>query len=88
MATESITFQIREFLKANFYIWEPIGDWECWQKTIPVKSFNISEIQNENWTEIANGVEVRVLDEKDSILAKFFVNDGKWLKVFDNIRIT
>ena len=46
------------------------------------------EIQNENWTEIANGVEVRVLDEKDSILAKYFVNDGKWLKEFDNIRIT
>mgnify|MGYP001441768034 FL=1 len=43
------TFQIREFLKANFYIWEPIGDWECWQKTTPVESFKISKIQDENW---------------------------------------
>ena len=82
------TFQIRELLKANSYIWEPIGDWECWQKTTPVESFKISKIQDENWTEFANGIEVRVLDEKDSILAKYFVNNGKWLKGFDKIRIT
>ena len=81
------TFQIRELLKANSYIWEPIGDWECWQKTIPVESFKISEIQDENWTEIANGIEVRVLDEKDSILAKYIINKGKWLKEFDKIKI-
>ena len=78
------TFQIREILKANSYFWESLG-WECWEKTVPAKSFNISEIQKEIWAESAEGVEVRILDEKDSILAKYFVNKNDWKKEFDKI---
>ena len=44
---------------------------------MPVKSFKMSALQNEIWTESADGIEVRILDEKEFILAKYFVNKNK-----------
>ena len=46
----------------------------------------MSDIKNESWvTTKANGIQVNVADEQDIVLAKYDVNGGKWIKVFDKI---
>ncbi len=78
------TIQIRKKLKATGYAW--IQDDLSWQKTLVERdSFRISDLQKESWCEYADGIEININDEDDSVLAKYFLNEGKWEIEFDNI---
>ena len=82
--SESTTL-IKEKLKASGYDWIPAGV-SSWQKIIDDRnSFLISNLQKESWCEGAEGIEVNINDEDDSVLAKCFLNEGKWEIEFDNI---
>ena len=85
--SESTTL-IKEKLKAGGYDWVPAGV-SSWQKIIDDRnSFLISNLQKESWCEGAEGIEVNINDEDDSVLAKYYLNEGKWETEFDNILIT
>ena len=78
------TKMIGEKLKASGYDWIPNAS--SWQKIInDRKQFNISILQRESWSESADGVEVRIHDEDETQLAKYFLNDGKWETELDII---
>jgi DNA helicase-4 len=82
--SESTTL-IKEKLKAGGYDWVPAGV-SSWQKIIDDRnSFLISNLQKESWCEGAKGIEVNINDEDESVLAKYFVDEGKWETEFDNI---
>ena len=80
------TIEIKDFLKANNYQWNSVG--RCWEKTFLVTSFKLNDLQKELWVGTAKGIEVTILDEQNSLLAKYYVNSGNWEKDFDNIPIT
>ena len=81
---ESIN-QISQKLKAYGFDWR-ISDVSSLQKIIDDREkFNISDLQKENWCKSADSIEVNINDEDESILAKYFIDDGKWIKEFDKI---
>jgi|ETNmetMinimDraft_33_1059910.scaffolds.fasta_scaffold02441_4 DNA helicase-4 len=78
------TTRIKEKLLADGFKWIPNAS--SWQKIIKDrKKFNISVLQGESWSKRADGVEVRIHDEDETQLAKYFLNDGKWETELDII---
>lgn len=75
------TFAIKDALKAAGYQWNTTG-WKGWAKSLPAEGFNIGLLQGEVWAAKADGIEVRVLSERDSVLYRYVVDDGKWKNLF------
>lgn len=80
----SPTLVIKDQLKAAGYQWQMTG-WPGWAKTFPTDGFNIEQIQAEVWAAEVDGVEVRVIDESERTVAKFFIHAGRWLAQFDRL---
>lgn len=56
------TYAIKDQLKACGYQWQTTG-WPSWFKTCLAEGFQISSLQREVWVDIADAIEVRILNE-------------------------
>ena len=80
----SPTVQIKELLLAQNYEYQGVGR-KSWSRIYPLANFGIYVLQNEIWAKNADGVEVKICDDQNMELAKYFVNAGKWDCDFDTI---
>lgn len=71
------TFAIKDLLKATGYQWQPT-DWPGWVKSFPAKGFDLDALKSEIWAARANGIEVRIFDDTEDLVARFLINTGKW----------
>ena len=78
------TVEIKDLLKATGYQWQSVG-WPCWEKSFQVTEFTIDAIQSELWAEPADGIEVRVLNDTEVLVAHYLVNVGKWHCIMDRV---
>jgi DNA helicase-4 len=78
------TFAIKDFLKASGYQWQSNG-WPGWAKSFPAEGFRIDSLKAEVWAKPADGIEVRILDDTETLVARLLVDDGNWNCVIDNL---
>jgi DNA helicase-4 len=78
------TFAIKDLLKAGGYQWQSTN-WPGWAKSFPAEGFGIEIIQNELWAQPADGIEVRVLDDTDTLAAHYLVDAARWLCLTDQL---
>jgi DNA helicase-4 len=75
--SSSPTFTIKDFLKASGYQFQSTG-WKSWVKTFPIDDFTIEVLKNEVWAEKADGVEIRIFNDREKITGHYIVNSGEW----------
>ena len=80
----SPTFAIRDALRATGYQWKTTG-WKGWAKSFSAENFNIEVLQEEIWAATADGIEVRIFDDHDTLVAQYLVNAGQWHCIIDKI---
>lgn len=78
------TFAIKDFLKASGYQWQSNG-WPGWAKSFPAEGFRTEILKSEVWSEPADGIDVRIFDDTDTLVAQFLVDGGKWRCIADNL---
>jgi DNA helicase IV len=71
-------------LKATGYQWQSTG-WPGWAKSFPADGFNIETIKKEVWNSRADGIEVRIFDDTDTLAARFLINAGDWQCEIDQL---
>lgn len=76
------TLAIKDVLKATGYQWQPTG-WPGWAKIFPAEGFRMETIQAELWAESADGIDVRIYDDTETLTAHFLINASNWNCVFD-----
>lgn len=82
---EQPTVAIKDYLKAQYYRWTTSA-WSAWCRTYPAHSFSIDRLKDEAlWSAAADGIEVQSSDESDSLLARYLVNLGQRIPIFDHI---
>lgn len=79
------TFAIKDTLKATGYQWHTAG-WKGWAKSFPAENFCIEKVKEEIWSSIADGIEVRIFDDYDTLIAQYLVNSGNWDCLINKIR--
>jgi DNA helicase-4 len=72
----SPTILIKDLIKSANYQWESTG--KTWAKSFPIDGFNIETIKAEVWAKSADGIEVRIVDDADVLVAHFLINAGSW----------
>ena len=70
------TYPIKDLLHANRYLWHSVN--ETWEKSFPVKGFDLYLVQSEVWAQSADGVAVNFFDDAENQLASYLVNSGEW----------
>ena len=78
------TFAIKDLLKASGYQWQSTS-WPGWAKTFPGDIFGIETIKKELWAQSACGIEVRVLDDTETLAACFLIDAGQWICLLDKL---
>lgn len=71
------TFAIKDLLKSTGYQWQSTG-WAGWAKSFPADGFAIEKIKEEVWAEPADGIEVRIFDDTETLTASFLIDAGHW----------
>lgn len=71
------TFAIKDFLKASGYQWQSNG-WPGWAKSFPADGFKIETLKSEVWAEPADGIEIRIFDDTEALIARFTIDVGNW----------
>ena len=74
------TFAIKDCLKATGYEWENRG-WPAWTKSYPSEGFAVSILKSELWAADADGIEVQIFDDTESIIARYSIDAGNWKAV-------
>ena len=82
----SPTYAIKDLLKASGYQWQSTG-WRSWTKTMPSARFSAEILKSEVWSASADGIDVRIFDATDKLVAQFLVDDGNWTCVLNNLKI-
>ena len=82
----SPTYAIKELLKASGYQWQSTG-WRSWTKTMPSARFSAEILKSEVWSASADGIDVRIFDASDKLVAQFLVDDGNWRCILNNLKI-
>lgn len=82
----SPTYAIKDLLKASGYQWQSTG-WRSWTKTMPSARFSAEILKSEVWSASADGIDVRIFDATDKLVAQFLVDDGNWRCVLNNLKI-
>ena len=82
----SPTYTIKDLLKASGYQWQSTG-WRSWTKTMPSTRFSAEILKSEVWSASADGIDVRIFDATDKLVAQFLVDDGNWRCVLNNLKI-
>lgn len=78
------TFAIKDLLKAGGYQWQSTNG-PGWVKSLPAEGFGIEAIQKELWAQPADGIEVRILDDTDTLAAHYLVDAGRWHCLADQL---
>jgi DNA helicase IV len=78
------TFAIKEMLSATGYQFQSTPRPE-WVKSVIAKGFKVEALKSELWAELADGIEVQILDHTNSPLARYLVDSRKWICDFDKI---
>ena len=78
------TFAIKDLLQASGYQWQSSG-WLGWAKSFPADGFRPETLKSEVWSKPADGVDVRIFDDTEALVARFLISDGKWNCVMDNL---
>lgn len=78
------TFAIKDVLKASGYQWQS-KHWPCWEKSFSLTEFKIETLQSEIWSKTANGIEVRIFNDTESLVAQYKVDNGRWLCLIDKL---
>ncbi len=78
------TFAIKDLLKASGYQWQSSG-WPGWAKSFPTDGFRVETLSSEIWSEHADGIDVRIFEDTDALIAQFQINSGVWSCVVDNL---
>jgi len=78
------TAVLKERLRAAQYDWFGAA-LPGWAKSFPAKGFSIAQLQEESWSQNADGVEVLVSDEFETLLGQFWINAGEWVTCFDKL---
>lgn len=82
----SPTYTIKDLLKASGYQWQSTG-WRSWTKTMPSTRFSAEILKSEVWSASADGIDVRIFDATDKLVAQFLVDDGNWTCVLNNLKV-
>lgn len=82
----SPTYAIKDLLKASGYQWQSTG-WRSWTKTMPSTRFSAEILKSEVWSASADGIDVRIFDATDKLVAQFLVDDGNWTCVLNNLKV-
>jgi len=77
---KSATYQIKDLLKNADYRFNKT-EWPHWLKSFPIKSFSIDQLKSEAWALMANGVEVRIVDEVENVKEAYLVQNQCWTKI-------
>jgi DNA helicase-4 len=77
------TYSIKDLLQASGYQPETAGGWWAWAKSFPAENFSIEVLQGEIWAATADGIEVRIFDDHDALVAQYLVNADQWICVLD-----
>ena len=79
------TIAIKDFLKASGYQWQSKG---CpgWGKSFPAQGFEIETLKAEVWAEPADGIDIRIFDDTETLVARFLINNGNWDCEIDNLK--
>ncbi len=79
------TLDIKHLLKNVYdYEWQPMG-WRGWAKSFSARGFSIEMVKAESWVEIADGVEIRIFDYTNTLVACYLLNKGQWMCELDNL---
>lgn len=79
------TYAIRKMLKDEGYEWASTR-WKHWWRTMPANNFSAEHfIAKSPWSKLADGIEVRVYDDLENILAVYRVNNGQSYCVVNQI---
>ena len=78
------TFAIKDQLQAEGYQWVSTG-WKSWCRTYEAEGFSIHSLDGSPWGRAANGIEVRIFDDHDVLLARYVVDGGRWLCIVDDL---
>ena len=79
------TFAVKDLLKASGYQWQSNGG-PGWAKSFPAEGFRIETLKSEVWAEPADGIEIRMFDDTETLVGQFLIDDGNWKCVIDNLR--
>lgn len=72
------TFSIKEALKINGYRWRSTGN-PGWAKTFNSKDFHLDILKKELWAQGADGIEVCIYDEQETLMDRFYIDNGVWV---------
>ena len=78
------TYAIKDYLKAAGYQWQNKG-WPAWAKSYPAEAFAVNALESELWAAEADGIEVRILDDMESVIASYSIDGGNWRCLFDQL---
>lgn len=71
------TFSIKDFLKAAGYQWQPTGR-PVWEKSFPAEGFSLETLKSVVWAKSADGIEVRICDDTERLVAHYLIDNGNW----------
>ena len=74
------TYSIKDHIKSAGYRWNKT-EWPHWMKSFPINSFSIDQLKSEAWALMANGVEVRILDELENVKEAYRIENQSWTKI-------
>ena len=73
------TVAIKDLLLADQFDWRKKGEpGTGWTKYFSAKEFNLEALKSKAWAKAADGVDLRILDENEDIVAQFLINNGNW----------
>jgi DNA helicase-4 len=78
------TLAIKDQLKAEGYWWVSTG-WKSWCRTHVAAGFSIHSLGGSTWGCAAYGIEVRIFDDHDALIARYLVDGGRWLCIVDGL---
>lgn len=73
------TVYIRDILKSLRYKYDSTT--YSWRRVVEVKSFDMNKLLTENWVQVANDVEIKVVDEFNQVICFYRINAGRILKI-------
>lgn len=76
----SPTTSIKDYLKQEGYAYQNTNDWPCWVRSFSNQDFTTGLLKSSAWSPNANGVEVRIMDDQDSLVEKYRIDGGNWSK--------
>jgi len=76
------TVRIKDLLKKSGYTYKPqTKDGACWERISNNRDFSIDRIKAEEWSPIANNIQVKIFNESNDLLEMYTISHGEWNKV-------